>query len=159
LVEHLLPFRRRIDFGFHPGKADGAIAGLLLLRFGVDDAVSMRRARPAALAFIEDLRAIEGQREILDILDESLFFALLHFVRVNGRTLPGDGAGETLNRLRKVINVSLTRSERTHGGGAGGERDNAVLDTVKVDLDFNRLFFLLALVLAGLFFSLSSSCI
>src|SRR4029078_9498747 len=113
VVEHLLPFRRRIDLSFHAGQANRAIARFLLLRFGIDDAVGMSSAWPAALAFIENLRAIEGQREVLDILDESLFLALLHVIRVNGRAFTGDGTGKTLNRSSQGINVSLTRRDHT----------------------------------------------
>jgi hypothetical protein len=65
----LLPFRRRIDFSFHSRKTNGAFAGFFLLGFGIDNAVGVRRSRAAALPFIEDLRAVKGQREILNVFD------------------------------------------------------------------------------------------
>ncbi len=87
-VEHLLPLLRRIDLAAQPSQIQRTISDLLgRVGLSVDNSVGARpcrptiRLRPATL--IQQLGAIEGNRELLYVFDENLVLAFLQIESVH----------------------------------------------------------------------------
>ena len=141
----LPPACARIDRRFHTAQVERlawvVVAGLQIVG---------RSDGPAVVALIEHLRSVEGNLEVIQIVEDHFRLALLQRESPDGVNI---GAGLLLRRrpakrrpFAEIDDARFAGRNKAVVTRRNGQRQDAIADTVEIDRDFNRLILILILI-------------